>query len=91
MSARIDSRRRNALVALALISLATIGACHKSATDPYDPDQAELRPADSRAAGAVVRGGWNLAQNKKAASMIGSTIGSTIGAIGEGLSQIARK
>ena len=97
MFVRIGSRRRNGLVVLALISLATIGACHKSATDPYDPEQSELRPAQSvRAAsagakGAVVAAGWNLAQNKKSASMLGSTIGSTIAAIGEGLTQVARK
>ena len=91
MSARISTRRRNALVALALISLASVGACHKSATDPYDPEQAELRPAASRANSAVVQAGWNLAQNKKSASMIGSAIGSTIDAIGKALEASARK
>ena len=91
MSARINSHRRNALVALTLISLATIGACHKSVTDPYDPEQRELRPAASDSRGAVVQAGWNLAQNKKAATMIGSTIGSTIDAIGKALEASARK
>ena len=91
MFARIDTRRRNALVALALISLATVGACHKSVTDPYDPEQSELRPAARSASGAVVQAGWNLAQNKKAASIIGSSVGSTIDAIGKALEASARK
>ena len=86
MSARIGTRRRNALIALALISLATVGACHKSATDPYDPEQSELRPAASISQGGVVQAGWSLTQSKKAASMVGSTID----AIGKALAASAR-
>src|SRR5689334_3273947 len=43
MLTRIGTRRRNAFAVLALISLATIGACHKSATEPDDPQTYDLQ------------------------------------------------
>ena len=94
MLTRIGTRRRNALAVVALISLATIGACHESSTEPGDPQTYDLqarqmimRSPSASTNGGVVAAGWNLAQNKRSASMIGSTID----AIGNALAAAARK
>jgi uncharacterized membrane protein len=94
MLTRIGTPCRNVLAVVALISLATIGACHESSTEPDDPQTYDLqarqmimRSPSASMNGGVVQAGWNLAQNKKAASMIGSTIG----AIGGALATSARK
>jgi hypothetical protein len=98
MFARIGTRHgRKALVVITLLSLASVGACSKSATEPEDPQTYDLqahmatRGASASKGGGVVQAGWNLAQNKKAASMIGSAIGSAIDAFGKALTESARK
>ena len=98
MFARIGTRHgRKALVAITLLSLASAGACSKSTTEPEDPQTYDVQaPMDTRGLSAskgsgVVQAGWNLAQNKKAASMIGSAFGSAIDAIGKALAESARK
>ena len=94
MFARVGTRHGcKALVVLTLLSLASVGACYKSATEPEDPQTYDLqahmgtRGLSASKGSGVVQAGWNLAQNKKAASMIGSAID----AIGKALAESARK